>query len=129
MNLFSATYFLFQLHSSLLLQKKLLSFRLERDCPARSGYNNHLSGGCIGRNELGRHYTSRNDCAYRCNQEPTCLSYEYRKKGNALCQLSSSCVYSLTVKNASDPNCFYEKQGNRSLKAMIYVFVLPNKLD
>ena len=107
--------FLLQLYSILFAQKKFLSCFSERDCPARTGYNNHLSGGCKGLNELGIHEISRNDCAYRCNQEPTCLSYEYRKKGKALCQLSSSCVYNLTVNDPSDPFCFYEKQGTRLL--------------
>ena len=88
------------------------------NCPEQSGYNNYASGGCTGHNELGIHQLSRNDCAYRCDQEPTCLSYEYKKRGKPKvkrCQLSSSCIYDLTVKNASNPFCFYEKQGNRLL--------------
>jgi len=86
----------------------------DANCPAQTGYNNYASGGCIGRNELGTYFLSPNDCAYKCNQEPSCLSYEYKKGRYTRCQLSSSCIYDLTVKNPSNPFCFYEKQEEDS---------------
>ena len=88
------------------------SFLSGKDCPAEPGYSEYHTGGCVGRNELGIFFISRDDCADRCNQDSSCISFEYLKpeKGQS-CQLSTSCKYSLTVNDSSDFYCFYEKDG------------------
>ena len=75
------------------------------------GYEAYSTGGCEKRDEQGWHINSRDDCADGCNQDKSCISFEYRKIGQ-LCRLSTSCSYNLTVKDASVDFCFYEKQGS-----------------
>ena len=74
------------------------------------GYIRFETGGCIGRNELGPFtVNSAQECATKCNERDTCVSFEYEKDGTA-CQLSTSCNdFSLTVNKIDDAYRFYLK--------------------
>ena len=69
----------------------------------------------MGQNDLGGYgQISLEGCADKCNQEPSCLSFEYSKPAHTSstqCQLSSSCNYASSAKDTANIYCFYEKQG------------------
>ena len=66
------------------------------------------NGGCIGRNELGiTTKTSVEDCAKACDEELSCVSFEY-KRGSTTCNLSSSCDhYTLKVNDPDNDYLWY----------------------
>ena len=86
------------------------------ECPSRNGYDNYNTGGCSGQNEIDvNHGKSLDECALQCNQDSTCISFEYEKPcdGCDTCQLSATCTYNMTVKDPSDSFCFYEKNFDK----------------
>ena len=91
--------------------KFFLSYFFKKVCPTKPGYDNYHTGGCSGRDELGVHMISIDECAKRCNENAACVSFEFSKKESNLCYLSSSCRYHLSVKKDDDEMCLYEKQG------------------
>ena len=69
-----------------------------------------LTGGCIGRNELGiTNKPSLEDCASSCDALSDCVSFEY-KRSQTNCMLSSTCNdFSLTVNSPGNSYMWYEK--------------------
>ena len=85
------------------------------------GYQYYKLRSCSGRNEL---YTgvvaSRGECSKKCNEESTCVSFEWWGNSNPhpnigenYCQVSSSCTHDeSTASSPSDPADLYVKGDN-----------------
>lgn len=82
-------------------------------------------GGCVGRNELGKHRLSLPACKRKCLDDSFCVSFEFRrndpdcpqrdvsfssaKRLPKCCQLSRTCTYTSTVRDPYDDFDYYEK--------------------
>jgi len=84
------------------------------ECPEQEGYQMFETGGCSGHDKLGIYFESLDECAHRCENEDSCVSFEYSKVWDNhpephRCALSATCTYDFSRQALNDQNCLYVK--------------------